>query len=51
VHDVRYGIRSLAMLDMAPFGVAATLLVAAAIAATYAPARRASRIDPVALLK
>jgi putative ABC transport system permease protein len=38
-------------LDPATFGVAAVGLAAAALAAVYGPARRASRVDPVNLLR
>jgi putative ABC transport system permease protein len=37
--------------DPVTFGVAAASLAVAALAAAYAPARRASRIDPVVLLR
>jgi putative ABC transport system permease protein len=38
-------------VDPATFALAALSLAAAALGATYAPARRASRIDPVSLLR
>jgi putative ABC transport system permease protein len=38
-------------LDPVAFAIAALVLAAAGIAATYGPARRASRIDPVGLLR
>ena len=37
--------------DPATFGLAALVLAAAGVAAAYIPARRASRIDPVSLLR
>ncbi len=37
--------------DPATFGLAALVLAAAGVAAAYLPARRASRIDPVSLLR
>jgi len=38
-------------LDPSTFGVAAVAVGLAAVAATYGPARRASRIDPVSLMR
>jgi putative ABC transport system permease protein len=37
--------------DPATFALAAGFLAAAGVAAAYVPARRASRIDPVVLLR
>jgi putative ABC transport system permease protein len=41
----------LGSLDPLVFATAATVLVMAALAASYAPARRASRIDPITVMK
>jgi ABC-type antimicrobial peptide transport system permease subunit len=43
-----FGVRP---LDPWAFGVAAGVLVVAAAAATFAPARRATRVDPIAALR
>ena len=43
-----FGVRA---LDPFAFGLAATALVLAAFAACYLPARRATRVDPIVVLR
>jgi predicted permease len=45
------GLHGLGTLDPVVFATAATVLVIAALAASYAPALRASRIDPITVMK
>jgi ABC-type lipoprotein release transport system permease subunit len=48
LHDVRYPLHGFALRPM--FAVVAVLLAPAAFLASYWPARRASRVDPVVAL-
>ncbi len=48
VTGLLYGIRP---TDPATFGAIAGLLVAVAIVASYVPARRATRVDPLEVLR
>jgi predicted permease len=48
LHSLLYGV---APIDPPTFGVAAGVLVAAAAAAAWLPARRAARVDPMAALR
>ena len=46
--SILYGVSP---LDPAAFGAAAALLLAAALAASYLPASRAARVDPITALR
>jgi putative ABC transport system permease protein len=48
MHSTLYGESA---LDIGSFGAAALTLLVAALAACYAPARRASKVDPMVALK
>ena len=48
MHSLLFGVRG---TDPLTFGVVALMLAAVALLASYMPARRAARIDPIASLR